>query len=72
MGLKMIVKTAHEAFLFNDQVTDQGLKRDIDYTWRYVPAVNSWLGDEVVTPATVEFNFQNKQWETYFQLRWAK
>jgi hypothetical protein len=72
MGLKMIVKTAHEAFLYNDQITDQGLCRDVDYTWRYTPAVNNWLGDEVITPATVEFNFKDTQWETYFQLRWIK
>ena len=72
MGLKIVVKTAHEAFLYNDQITDQGLKRNLDYTWRYTPAVNTWLGDDVITPATVEFDFQNKQWETYFQLRWIK
>lgn len=72
MGLKMVVSTAHEAFLLNDQIMDQGLRRDYDYTWRYTPAVTSWLGDEVVTPATVEFNFKDEQWATYFQLRWAK
>jgi hypothetical protein len=72
MGLKMIIKNAQEAFVFNDQVVDLGLRRDIDYTWRYTPAVNSWLGDEVITPATVEFDFVDKRWETYFQLRWIK
>ena len=72
MVLKIIVKTAHEAFLFNDQIGEQGLRRDLDYTWRYTPAVNSWLGDETITPATVEFDFKDQQWATYFQLRWAK
>jgi hypothetical protein len=72
MGLKITVKTAHEAFLYNDQINDQGLRRDFDYTWRFTPAVNTWLGDETITPATVEFNFKDRQWETYFQLRWAK
>jgi hypothetical protein len=72
MGLKMVVKTAHEAFLYNDQITDQGLRRDHDYTWRFTPAVNNWLGDEVITPATVEFNFKDTQWETYFKLRWKE
>jgi hypothetical protein len=72
MGLKIIVKTAHEAFLFNDQITGQGLRCDLDYTWRYTPAVNNWLGDEVITPATVEFDFKDQQWETYFQLQWAQ
>jgi len=72
MGLKLIVKTAHEAFLYNDQITDQGLHRDVDYTWRYTPAVNTWLGDEVITPGTVEFEFRDTQWATYFQLKWAK
>lgn len=72
MGLKMVVKTAHEAFLYNDQITDQGLRRNVDYTWRFTPAVNTWLGHETITPATVEFDFTDEQWVTYFQLRWAK
>lgn len=72
MGLKITVKTAHEAFLYNDQITDQGLRRDLDYTWRFTPAVNTWLGDETITPATVEFDFEDEAWATYFQLRWAK
>jgi hypothetical protein len=72
MTLKIIVKTAHEAFLYNDQITDQGLKRDLDYTWRFTPAVNTWLGNETITPATVEFDFKDWQWATYFQLKWIK
>jgi hypothetical protein len=72
MGLKITVKTAHEAFLYNDQIGDQGLQRDLDYTWRYTPAVNTWLGDDVITPATVEFDFRDEAWATYFQLKWAK
>ena len=72
MGIKIVVKTAHEAFLYNDQITDQGLQNDKDYTWRFTPAVNTWLGDETITPATVEFNFKDRRWETYFQLRWAQ
>ena len=72
MGLKITVKTAHEAFLYNDQIGDQGLRRDADYTWRFTPAVNTWLGDETITPATVEFDFEDEAWATYFQLKWAK
>ena len=72
MGLKIVVKTAHEAFLYNDQITDQGLRCDLDYTWRFAPAVNTWLGDDVITPATVEFDFKDQQWEIYFQLKWAQ
>ncbi len=72
MGLKIVVKTAHEAFLYNDQITDQGLQRGVDYTWRYTPQVNNWLGDETITPATVEFNFKDPQWQTYFQLKWVQ
>jgi hypothetical protein len=72
MGLKIVVRAAHEAFLYNDQIRDQGLHRDVDYTWRYTPQVNTWLGDEIITPGTVEFNFKDQQWETYFQLKWAK
>jgi hypothetical protein len=72
MGLKIVIKTAHEAFLYNDQIGNQGLRRDFDYTWRFTPAVNTWLGDAVITPATVEFEFKDQQWETYFQLKWTQ
>lgn len=68
----MIVKTAHEAYLFNDQITFKGLHSNLDYTWRYTPAVYTWLGDETVSPGTVEFDFKDAQWATYFQLKWAE
>jgi hypothetical protein len=72
MGLKIVVRAAHEAFLYNDQIGEQGLRRGEDYTWRYTPAVNNWIGDEIITPGTVEFDFKDRQWETYFQLKWIK
>jgi hypothetical protein len=72
MKVKMIVKTAHEAYLFKDQITLEGLHSNHDYTWRYTPPVNNWLGDETVTPGTVEFDFKDARWATYFQLKWAK
>jgi hypothetical protein len=72
MKIKMTVTTAHQAYLFKDQIESEGLQADADYRWRYTPAVHTWLGDETVTPGTVEFDFQNDQWATYFQLKWAK
>jgi hypothetical protein len=72
MKVKMIVKTAHEAYLFKDQITVEGLRSNYDYTWRYTPPVNNWLGDETVTPGTVEFDFKDSRWATYFQLKWAQ
>ena len=71
MGLKIIVKNSTEAFVYKDQVVDQGLYIEHDYTWRYTPAVNDYFGAEVLTPATVEFEFIDAKWETYFQLKWA-
>jgi hypothetical protein len=72
MKVKMIVKTAHEAYLFKDQITLEGLHSNHDYTWRYTPPVNNWLGDETITPGTVEFFFKDDRWATYFQLKWAE
>ena len=72
MKVKMIVKTAHEAFLLKDQVELEGLRTGVDYRWRYTPAVYNWLGDETVTPGTVEFDFCDDRWVTYFQLKWAE
>jgi hypothetical protein len=72
MKIKMIVNTAHEVYLFKDQIESEGLHTNYDYTWRYTPPVNSWLGDETVTPGTVEFFFKDDRWATYFQLKWAQ
>ncbi len=72
MKIKMIVNTAHEAFLLKDQVELESLRTDVDYRWRYTPAVHTWLGDETITPATVEFDFVDDRWATYFQLKWAQ
>ena len=71
MTLKITVKNSSEAFVYKDQVTDQGLYLEHDYTWRYTPAVNDYFGAKVLTPATVEFEFQDPKWATYFQLRWG-
>jgi hypothetical protein len=72
MKIKTIVKTAHEAYLFKDQIEQEGLQVNLDYTWRYTPAVHNWLGDETITPATAEFDFADDRWTTYFQLKWAQ
>lgn len=72
MDLKIIVKNSSEAFLYKDQVSEQGLYIEHDYTWRYTPAIKDWFGAEIIMPATVEFDFVDERWTTYFQLKWAK
>jgi hypothetical protein len=71
MGLKITVNNYNVVWLYKEQVDSHGLRVDQDYTWRYTPPVNDWLSSPI-TPATVEFDFKDLQWETYFQLRWAK
>ena len=73
MGIKIVVKNSSEAFAYKDQVTDQGLHLGHDYTWRYTPAVRDYFGDiaDEADEATVEFEFTDLKWATYFQLRWA-
>lgn len=71
MPLKITVKNANEAYVYNDEVQAQGLSVNGDYSWRYTPAVTDWLSSPL-TPATVEFEFQDPRWATYFQLRWSK
>jgi hypothetical protein len=70
MGIKITVNNYNEIWVYKDSVDAQGLQADQDYTWRYTPAVNDWLRS--IAPATVEFEFEDQQWETYFQLRWVK
>ena len=66
----VIVRNAADALVLKEQVEELCSKDD--FTWRYVPQVNNWLGDEIITPGTVEFEFKDEQMATYFQLRWAK
>ena len=70
MGMIVIVRNAADALVLKEQVEELCSKDD--FTWRYVPQVNNWLGDEIITPGTVEFEFKDKQMATYFQLKWAK
>ena len=70
VGVIVIVRNAADALVLKEQVKE--LCSEEDFTWRYTPQVNNWLGDEIITPGTVEFNFKEKQMATYFQLKWAK
>ena len=72
MDLKIIVENSNEAFGLKMEVDREGLRPDSGYTWRYTPRVDNWLGDQTILPATVEFDFVDKRWATYFQLKWAK
>jgi hypothetical protein len=64
------VQNAQQALDLKEQVEEFCAKED--FTWRYIPQVNNWLGDEVITARTVEFEFKDEQMATYFQLRWAR
>ena len=67
--MTVIVRNAVEALDLKSQVEEMCARSD--FTWRYTPQVNNWLGDEIITPGTVEFDFKDEQMATYFQLRWA-
>lgn len=69
MTLKVVVKNSAEALDLKAQVQEVCDRND--FVWKYTPAVNSWLGDETLTPATAEFEFRDSQLATYFQLRWG-
>jgi hypothetical protein len=72
MGLKVPVENTQEAWVLKGQIDAQDLTVGVDYTWRYTPRVNTWLGDDTLVPASVEFEFTDVRWETYFQLKWTK
>ena len=71
MQLRMTVKDSGEAFGLKMEVDRHGLRPGAGYTWRYTPAVNDYFGAEQLTPPTVEFEFDDAKWATYFQLRWG-
>ena len=70
--IKLIVKNITEALTFKDMVESGGLHHDIDYRWEYIPKINSWLGDEIVRPASVEFTFIDEAMATFFRLKWKQ
>ena len=65
----LAIKNATEALELRQQVGAAGLIIHKDYTWCYHPK-DDWDYANV-TIATVEFNFTNPTWETYFQLKWS-
>ena len=71
MGLKITVNNYNAVWVYKEQLDAQGLVVDLDYSWRYTPSINDWLSSPIA-PATVEFEFKDAQWETYFQLRWIQ
>ena len=70
MGMTVVVRNSVDALDLKAQVEELCAKED--FTWRYTPQVNNWLGDEIITPGTVEFEFKDEQMATYFQLKWAR
>ena len=68
--MKIPVNNYSMVWALKEVVDSMGLQHDRDYTWRYTPAVTDWLSSPL-TPANVEFVFQDKQWETYFELKWS-
>jgi hypothetical protein len=68
--MTVAVRNAAEALVLKEQVEQLCAKED--FTWNYTPQVNTWLGDEIITPGTVVFEFKDKQMATYFQLQWAR
>ena len=68
--MTVVVRSAVDALDLKAQVEELCSKDD--FKWRYVPQVNNWLGDEIITPGTVEFEFKDEQMATYFQLKWAR
>jgi hypothetical protein len=70
MGIKLTlpVRNAEDALVLKEQIEESYS----DFTWRYTPQVNNWLGDEIITPGTVEFEFKDEKMATYFQLRWNR
>jgi hypothetical protein len=71
MKLLVPVANAPEALELNLQVLSHGLLNDVEYTWAYTPRREDWMNG-VQTPGTVEFDFVDAQWVTFFGLKWAK
>ena len=68
--MTVVVRNSVDALDLKAQVEELCAKED--FTWRYTPQVNNWLGDEIITPGTVEFEFKDEQMATYFQLKWDR
>jgi hypothetical protein len=66
------IKNITEALTFKDGIESSGLHHGVDYHWKYIPKISSWLGDEVVRPASVEFDFVDDSMATFFRLKWKQ
>lgn len=76
MKVKITVDSATEAMELKSQVAEVCT----DFSWCFIPGTNSWLGthdpdwlgNETITLPSAEFDFEDEQWATYFQLKWSR
>lgn len=61
----------NQAIDLKNQLLDDGLVVDVDFTWRFRPSTWDYMtssGD----PAGVDYHFKNATIATFYQLKWSK
>lgn len=64
--------TAHQALCYKEQLTQDGLVLNHDYSWIYQPIkYNDW-GMSPIEQSCVEFEFVDPALASFYRLKWAK
>ncbi len=68
MVIKEVPDASH-AYTLVEEVKSHGLRANRDFKWWYKSAeIDDWFAPK--GPSIVKFEFVDKQWETFFSLKW--
>lgn len=71
-GLTIHSVTAQQALLYKEQLTQNGLIVNQDYSWTYIPIkYNDW-GMTPMAQSCVEFEFADPALASFYRLKWIK
>lgn len=65
--------TAQDALLYKQQLVNDGLVLNQDYTWRYQPVKynNDW-STQPIEQSQVAFEFKDETLASFYRIKWAK
>jgi hypothetical protein len=71
-GITIYSVSAQQALLYKEQLTQDGLVVDQDYSWSYRPVkYNDWLQTDGEA-SCVQFEFRDQSLASFYRLKWIK
>jgi hypothetical protein len=71
-GLTIHSITAQQALLYKEQLTQNGLIVNQDYSWTYSPIKYNDQGMTLMEQSCVEFEFADPALASFYRLKWIK